>query len=225
MHLDHDLVLVGPAGWGDAAADVERALDRACPRAACTCSARLDDADLQAAYAGADAFAFPSLWEGFGMPVLEAMAHGVPVVTSAGSSMAEFAGDVGVLVDPLDVDAHRGRSGRRRSVATARRPAAATGRRLHVGGVRGRRTRRCTGQRPADAVPERGDVRGDLVDLRQRTGREGLRERGRLEVLGGQLRRQRRAVAGRRRPHDADVRVERVHAVLAAPGVNGAEHR
>ena len=100
--LDHDLVLVGPSGWGEATADVERALEHL-PAGSVHLLGRLDDADLQAAYAGADAFAFPSLWEGFGMPVLEAMAHGVPAVTSAGSSMAEFA--VGELVDPLDVDA------------------------------------------------------------------------------------------------------------------------
>lgn len=100
--LDHDLVLVGPSGWGDATADVERALADL-PAGSVHLLGRLGDADLQAAYASADAFAFPSLWEGFGMPVLEAMAHGVPVVTSAGSSMAEFA--VGELVDPLDVDA------------------------------------------------------------------------------------------------------------------------
>lgn len=99
--IDHDLVLVGPSGWGEAAAEVERAL-RGLPSSRVHLLGRLDDADLQVAYAGADAFAFPSLWEGFGMPVLEAMAHGVPAVTSAGSSMAEFA--VGELVDPLDVD-------------------------------------------------------------------------------------------------------------------------
>ncbi|WP_343048005.1 glycosyltransferase family 1 protein [Cellulomonas humilata] len=101
--LEHDLVLVGPDGWGETSRDVERAL-AVLPAGSVHLLGRLDDADLQVAYAGADAFAFPSLWEGFGMPVLEAMAHGVPVVTSAGSSMAEFAGDVGVLVDPLDVD-------------------------------------------------------------------------------------------------------------------------
>ncbi|GAA4629005.1 glycosyltransferase family 4 protein [Cellulomonas oligotrophica] len=102
--LDLDLALVGPAGWGEAAADVERALAGA-PAERLHLLGRLDDADLHAAYAGARAFCFPSWWEGFGMPVLEAMAHGVPVVTSAGTSMAEFVGDGGVLVDPGDVDA------------------------------------------------------------------------------------------------------------------------
>lgn len=100
--LDADLVLVGPAGWGGAADEAAAARDRL-PAGRVHLLGRLADADLQAAYAGADAFAFPSLWEGFGMPVLEAMAHGVPVVTSAGSAMAEFVGGGGVLVDPTDV--------------------------------------------------------------------------------------------------------------------------
>jgi glycosyltransferase involved in cell wall biosynthesis len=50
------------------------------------------------------AFVFPSLWEGFGLPVLEAMACGTPVITSAGSGTQEVAGDAALLVDPADTD-------------------------------------------------------------------------------------------------------------------------
>jgi len=73
----------------------------------CHLLGRVDAADLHALYAGATAFAFPSLREGFGMPVLEAMAHGCPVLTSAGTACAEVADGAAVLVDPLDVDALR----------------------------------------------------------------------------------------------------------------------
>ena len=64
----------------------------------------VDDADLPAVYSGAALFVFPSLHEGFGLPLLEAMACGVPVVTSNISSMPEVAGDAAVLVDPRDTD-------------------------------------------------------------------------------------------------------------------------
>ncbi|MCP4542327.1 MAG: glycosyltransferase family 4 protein [Chloroflexi bacterium] len=64
----------------------------------------VDDADLPALYRNAALFAFPSLYEGLGFPVLEAMACGVPAITSNVSSLPEVAGDAAMLVDPLDVD-------------------------------------------------------------------------------------------------------------------------
>jgi glycosyltransferase involved in cell wall biosynthesis len=57
--------------------------------------------DMPALYSGAAAFVFPSLYEGFGLPVLEAMACGAPVLTSNVSATAEVAGDAALLVDPL----------------------------------------------------------------------------------------------------------------------------
>ena len=62
-------------------------------------------ANLADLYRGASAFVFPSLWEGFGLPVLEAMACGTPVITSVGSGTEEVAADAALLVDPVDVDA------------------------------------------------------------------------------------------------------------------------
>ena len=61
----------------------------------------LSDAELGAAYAGADVVCYPSLEEGFGLPVLEAMAAGAPVVTSDASCLPEIAGGAAILVDPL----------------------------------------------------------------------------------------------------------------------------
>ena len=94
---DLDLVLVGPAGWGDDAVEREL-LTRLGDQVHVT--GRLDDDELAAAYCGARAFCFPSIWEGFGLPVLEAMAYGTPVVTSAGTCMAEVTGEAGLLADP-----------------------------------------------------------------------------------------------------------------------------
>ncbi len=67
----------------------------------------LQAADLEGLYAMADAFVFPSLYEGFGLPVLEAMARGVPVATSSRASLGEVAGDAALLFDPESVDAIR----------------------------------------------------------------------------------------------------------------------
>jgi glycosyltransferase involved in cell wall biosynthesis len=69
------------------------------------CPGRLSTSDLQLLYSSADLFVFPSLYEGFGMPVLEAMACGAPVLTSNSTALAEVAGDAAVLADPQDARA------------------------------------------------------------------------------------------------------------------------
>jgi len=85
-----DVRVVGAPGWGDV--DVESL-------------GYVHDDELARLYRGAACIVYPSLYEGFGLPVLEGMATGTPVVTSAGSAPAELADGAAVLVDPLDVDA------------------------------------------------------------------------------------------------------------------------
>ena len=95
-----DLVLVGPDGWNE---DLRA---RLAPLEGTGTEVHrlgfLPADEVAAAYAGCAAFCYPSLREGFGLPVLEAMAQGAPVVTSAGTATAEVAGDAGLLVDPHD---------------------------------------------------------------------------------------------------------------------------
>jgi glycosyltransferase involved in cell wall biosynthesis len=98
----HRLALVGPRGWDD------EPILRAAAEGGARLLGRVDDADLAALYAGCAAFAYPSLYEGFGLPVLEAMAAGAPVVTSSVSSLPEVAGGAALLVDPHDTDAIAG---------------------------------------------------------------------------------------------------------------------
>lgn len=93
---DVDLAVVGPAGWG-AHVDIPASV---APRVKSV--GFVSDEELGALYAGAAVFVYPSLREGFGLPVAEAMARGVPVVTSRGTSTEEVAGGAAVLVDPTD---------------------------------------------------------------------------------------------------------------------------
>ena len=63
------------------------------------------DLQLAALYRGASCFVYPSLYEGFGLPPLEAMQCGTPVITANTSSLPEVVGDAGLMVNPLDADA------------------------------------------------------------------------------------------------------------------------
>jgi glycosyltransferase involved in cell wall biosynthesis len=94
------LVLAGQPGW--MADDVQQLLQTPPLRNAVRLTGFVDDQDLPAFYGGATFLAFPSLYEGFGFPILEAMACGTPVMTSNGTSLAEVAGDAALLVNPLD---------------------------------------------------------------------------------------------------------------------------
>jgi len=96
------LSLAGAAdGFG--AAEELRAVEESSARARIDVLGYVTAEQLEALYRCASIFAFPSLDEGFGMPILEAMAHGIPVLTSTSSAMPEVAGDAAVLVDPLDI--------------------------------------------------------------------------------------------------------------------------
>lgn len=92
-----DLVLVGPRGWNE---DVDRIVNGRTEHIKPL--GFIPGSDLGALYAGAEVFCYPSLMEGFGFPVLEAMAQSTPVVTSRGTSTEELAGTDAVLVDPHD---------------------------------------------------------------------------------------------------------------------------
>ena len=93
------LVLAGPPGWGDVPG-----LDRPAVRRL----GQVSDADLDALYGGALSLVMPSRTEGFGLPALEAMARGCPVVVSGAGALPEVVGDAGVIVPPGDPDALAG---------------------------------------------------------------------------------------------------------------------
>jgi glycosyltransferase involved in cell wall biosynthesis len=99
--LPHKLVIVGQSGWhvGPIFAEVERlGLTKDI-----IFTGYVPIEDLPALYSLCESMAFPSLYEGFGLPVLEAMACGAAVVTSRSSSLIEVAGDAALLVNPLSV--------------------------------------------------------------------------------------------------------------------------
>ncbi len=123
-----ELRVVGARGWGDVEVD--------------GWVGEIPDAELATLYRGAACVLYPSLYEGFGLPVLEAMACGTPVVTSAATAMEEVAGGAAVLVDPLDIA----------SIAGGVRQALDRRDELAAAGLE--RAKEFTWQRTADAVVE-----------------------------------------------------------------------
>jgi len=102
-HPDVALVLAGSSGWGGDA--LAGAVDGARWRSRIVRPGYLDDADLATVLAGAAVLAYPSVYEGFGFPPLEAMRAGVPVVTTMAGSIPEVVGDGAVLTPVGDTDA------------------------------------------------------------------------------------------------------------------------
>jgi glycosyltransferase involved in cell wall biosynthesis len=100
--VPHDLVICGPLGWRYGRS--LRAIEESPLRSRIRRMGYLRDSILPLLYAGADALVYPSLFEGFGFPPLEAMGVGTPVVTSNVSSMPEVVGEAAVTVSPSDVD-------------------------------------------------------------------------------------------------------------------------
>ena len=99
-HGDTALVIAGQKTWGSSA--TLRTITK-CGLGGRVClPGFVPDGDLPALYRGAEVFAYPSLYEGFGLPPLESMASGTPVVSSNAGALAEVVGDGGVLVAPYD---------------------------------------------------------------------------------------------------------------------------
>jgi len=101
VRKEYEMVIAGPLGWCS-----ETTRDRLrSPDPGIRYLGYVPEVDLPGLTAGARAFVFPSLYEGFGLPLVQAMACGVPAITSRGSSLGEVAGDNAILVDPRDTDA------------------------------------------------------------------------------------------------------------------------
>jgi glycosyltransferase involved in cell wall biosynthesis len=95
---DLSLVIVGKMGWGSEIENIKN------QKSKIKFLGYVPKEDLVCLYQGAEVFVYPSLYEGFGLPVLEAMASGCPVVTSSVSSLPEVVNDAGILVDPNNID-------------------------------------------------------------------------------------------------------------------------
>jgi len=98
MEYDLPLVLAGWSGWGEKA--WQESIAAKCLEHRVIQTGYVDEEDLACLYSGARVFVYPSMYEGFGLPVLEAMACGCPVITSNVSCLPETAGDAAELTDP-----------------------------------------------------------------------------------------------------------------------------
>ncbi len=101
-HLPHRLILVGARGWKYA--DVDAAIAEENVADDVILAGYVPQDELPCWYRAADLFAYPSLYEGFGLPPLDAMACGTPVITSDASSLPEVVGDAGLVIAPDDTD-------------------------------------------------------------------------------------------------------------------------
>lgn len=100
--VGHKLVIAGERGWQYK--EIYETVERLNLQKDVIFTGRIPNDDLPKLYNAADLFAFPSIYEGFGIPPLEAMACGTPVVTSNTSSLPEVVGDAGIMVDPFAID-------------------------------------------------------------------------------------------------------------------------
>jgi glycosyltransferase involved in cell wall biosynthesis len=97
--------IVGSSGWGS---EISSTIKSLALNEQVLVLDKINDPALQQIYKHALALLLPSLYEGFGLPVLEAMSHGTPVITSDCSSLPEIAGEAAILVDPYDITAIAG---------------------------------------------------------------------------------------------------------------------
>ncbi len=99
-HLPHSLAIVGAPGWKQSG--IERVIEQQGVTGDVIFAGYVPQAELPVWYRAAELLVYPSLFEGFGLPPLEAMASGIPVIASNSSSLPEVVGDGGILVPPTD---------------------------------------------------------------------------------------------------------------------------
>ncbi len=97
----YQLVMIGNRGWGDV--DLSEIVKKYNVQSETIMTGYVEGDELNAFYSGAEVFVYPSLYEGFGLPILEAMSCGCPVITSNNSSMPEVANDAAILIEALNV--------------------------------------------------------------------------------------------------------------------------